>query len=130
MRLSANARSEILSYPWPGNVRELQNSLRRAIVTSGQDQVEIDISTPRNFAATRPIAHEPAQAAPPQLKEENPQQLTQDTCWEGMTLAEVERVVIEAAINRNQGNITRAARELEVNPSTIYRKLEKWAGSS
>ncbi|MFK4003473.1 sigma-54-dependent transcriptional regulator [Qipengyuania sp. NPDC077563] len=130
VRLSANARSEILSYPWPGNVRELQNSLRRAIVTSGQDEVEIDISTPSSFAATRPITHEPAQAAPPQLKEENPQQLTQDTRWEGMTLAEVERVVIEAAINRNQGNITRAARELEVNPSTIYRKLEKWAGSS
>ena len=46
--------------------------------------------------------------------------------FEGMSLAEVERMAIEAALERNAGNVTHAARDLDVNPSTIYRKLDRW----
>lgn len=42
-----------------------------------------------------------------------------------MTLAQIEHLAIEAALKRHGGNVTRAAKELAVNPSTIYRKLEK-----
>ena len=44
----------------------------------------------------------------------------------GLTLAEIERLVIEEAIARHGGSIPRAARELDVSPSTLYRKLESW----
>ena len=44
----------------------------------------------------------------------------------GMTLAQIERIAIEGALARHAGNVTRAAKELEVNPSTIYRKMERW----
>jgi len=44
----------------------------------------------------------------------------------GMTLAAIERIAIEAALERHAGNVTRAAKELAVNPSTIYRKMERW----
>lgn len=44
----------------------------------------------------------------------------------GLTLAEIERLVIEEAIARHGGSIPRAARELDVPPSTLYRKLESW----
>ena len=44
----------------------------------------------------------------------------------GLTPAEIERLVIEDAIARHGGSIPRAARELDVSPSTLYRKLESW----
>lgn len=44
----------------------------------------------------------------------------------GKTLAEIEQAVIEETIRRNGGSIPRAARELDVSPSTIYRKREGW----
>ncbi len=48
-----------------------------------------------------------------------------ELAFEGMTLAQIEHLAIEAALKRHGGNVTRAAKELAVNPSTIYRKLEK-----
>jgi two-component system, repressor protein LuxO len=44
----------------------------------------------------------------------------------GLTLAEIEQTVIEATIKAEGGSIPRAARVLDVSPSTIYRKRENW----
>ena len=43
-------------------------------------------------------------------------------------LEEQEREIIEEAIRLCDGNITKAASYLEINPSTIYRKMKSWRG--
>lgn len=48
----------------------------------------------------------------------------------GQTLAQIERAVIEAAVARNGGSVPRAARELAVSPSTLYRKIDGWTDES
>ena len=45
----------------------------------------------------------------------------------GMSLAEVERLVIEATIHACGGSLPKAARVLGVSPSTLYRKRAGWA---
>ena len=45
----------------------------------------------------------------------------------GRPLAEVERMVIEATLARHGGSVPKAARVLELSPSTLYRKIEGWA---
>ncbi len=44
----------------------------------------------------------------------------------GRTLAEIERLVIEETIARHGGSVPKAARVLDVSPSTLYRKIESW----
>ena len=44
----------------------------------------------------------------------------------GKRLADVERAVIEATIAAEGGSVPRAAKVLDVSPSTIYRKRESW----
>ncbi|MDZ4135890.1 MAG: helix-turn-helix domain-containing protein, partial [Paracoccaceae bacterium] len=44
-----------------------------------------------------------------------------------LPLAEVERRVITATLARHGGSVPRAARVLEVSPSTLYRKIESWS---
>jgi len=44
----------------------------------------------------------------------------------GKSLAEVERLLIEETVFQNQGSVTRAARVLDVSPSTLYRKRKSW----
>jgi DNA-binding NtrC family response regulator len=44
----------------------------------------------------------------------------------GLTLAEAERRLIEATMARHGGSIPKAARVLDVSPSTLYRKIESW----
>lgn len=49
-----------------------------------------------------------------------------ELCKPGRTLAQIERAVIEQAIAREGGSVTRAARSLDVAPSTLYRKIDAW----
>ena len=127
MELSAESRARMTGYAWPGNVRELQNALRRAIVTSPDKTIEVTLPTqsqaaPAAFHATHFDRIDIDNLDQAQASEESAGRLD----LKGMTLAQIERIAIEEALARNSGNITRAARELAVNPSTIYRKIEKW----
>ncbi|MCA9764623.1 MAG: hypothetical protein KC544_15990, partial [Gemmatimonadetes bacterium] len=45
---------------------------------------------------------------------------------EGMTMADVERATIEAALERLGGNRRRAAQELAIGERTLYRKLKEY----
>ncbi|WP_078604835.1 sigma-54-dependent transcriptional regulator [Thioclava sediminum] len=96
--------------PWPGNVRQLMNVIRAAIVMHDGPVLrahmlpEFDPTTSRAAPTTAP-------AVDP---------------FADRTLAEIERAAIEAAINRHDGSIPRAALELGVAPSTIYRKRDAW----
>ena len=44
----------------------------------------------------------------------------------GLTMAEIEQLVIEETIAQHGGSIPKAARVLDLSPSTIYRKRENW----
>ena len=126
--LDSTTRAAILTHPWPGNVRELQNVLRRAAITSSDSTLEI------HDLATRPLASRPDALAEPSPRPAAGVAVPADpvsaplseTQLAGMTLAQIERIAIEGALARHAGNVTRAAKELEVNPSTIYRKMERW----
>jgi len=45
---------------------------------------------------------------------------------EGLTLDQIEKIVVEKAIGRNNGSVPKAAKSLAVSPSTLYRKLDIW----
>lgn len=99
---------------WPGNVRQLMNVILAAMVMH---------EGPVLRAAMFPEP-DATQHRSPGL-DECPPGAAADL-FTGQTLAEIERAVIEAAIARHDGSIPRAAHELGVAPSTIYRKREAW----
>jgi DNA-binding NtrC family response regulator len=123
---------EILkSRAWPGNVRQLLNVIRNIVVLHDGPTVaahmlpaEIVLGAPAAAAGERvallPVP--PPAAAHPNIRP--PVQLLI-----GTPLAEVERELIEATIAHCDGSIPRAAKILEVSPSTLYRKLESWTGA-
>ena len=114
--LDPRVRDLFRALPWPGNVRQLINVLRNVVVLNDGEVVTPDMlppdlvmRPPRELVTGAPIA------APAPLDE-----------LAGCTLAQIERMVIEAAIRRHDGSVPRAARELDVSASTIYRKREGW----
>ena len=60
------------------------------------------------------------------IEEAVPTETAPPTEPEIMPLAVMERRLIEAALRRTNNDVPRAAALLEVNPSTIYRKLQAW----
>ena len=128
--LNPAARALWLDYPFPGNVRELRNIVIRLVASHAGREVgpdalraEFDGSddeapeTPRGLAAVD--LEQVRQAARRHLEQTD--SLTLDA-----TLELWERGYIEAAIELSGGNMSRAARRLGINRTTLYNRLEGW----
>ncbi len=117
------------SRPWPGNVRQLLNVIRNIVVLH-EGRLVLPGMLPADIALIP--GYEPqGRGAGAMAGWSAPKLTTKDrvTALVGTPLAEVERELIEATIEFCDGSIPRAARMLEVSPSTLYRKLESWAGA-
>lgn len=120
-RFSAESCTALLARSWPGNVRELINVVRATVALNDGETVEVQmLPPPQQAIAARQAA---ALSAVDDLGAATPSR--QDSHIKPLAL--VEREAIEAAMRACGGNITRAARALEVNPSTIHRKMSVWA---
>jgi DNA-binding NtrC family response regulator len=94
---------KLQKYKWPGNVRELQHAIERAVIMS-----ESSTLSPEDFFFLS------------QMGEPNEQQVDNT-----LALDEVEKNTILKAINKHNGNISKAARELGLTRASLYRRLEK-----
>ena len=106
-------------YPWPGNVRELENAVERAVVLCRRPLIDVDDlpEAVRTFTPTdeRPVTVMVADA----LVYETPGPLA-------AALEQPERRIIEAALRRNGGNRQQTADELQINRTTLYKKMLKY----
>jgi two-component system, repressor protein LuxO len=117
--LSPEVRAILPRLPWPGNVRQLLNVIRNVVVLNPGGWVTLDMLPP-GLAEAGPMPVEVPQipgAADP---------IPAADSLVGLTLAEAERRLIEATVVRHGGSIPKAARVLDVSPSTLYRKIEGW----
>ncbi|MBA3911375.1 MAG: sigma-54-dependent Fis family transcriptional regulator [Rhodobacter sp.] len=117
--LDPAVRSMLPRLPWPGNVRQLLNVIRNVVVLNPGGWVTPGMlpsglaAEPMESATT--LAGPAVAPAPPPIDS-----------LVGLTLAEAERRLIEATLASHAGSIPRAARVLDVSPSTLYRKIESW----
>jgi len=95
----------LMAYDWPGNVRELENAVERAIVTCRTRALtEDDFSfLVKNPASAQPLAI-PA----------------------GMSIQEMEKVLIAETLRRTGGNIMESANTLGIDRSTLYEKIKRY----
>lgn len=117
--LSSDLRSLLRRFPWPGNVRQVLNVIRNVVVLQDGGLV-----TPA-MLPTSLLLH----ADQDVLASAKPGSTDASGGLEsllGRPLAEVERLVIEATLARHGGSVPKAARVLELSPSTLYRKIEAW----
>jgi two-component system, repressor protein LuxO len=120
--LSPQVRDIFRALPWPGNVRQLINVLRNVVVLNDGPVVEATMLPTELQGAFSPLPMGDGQGATGRVVGG---QGSLDILT-GRTLAEIERYAIEAALVRHGGSVPRAALELDVSPSTLYRKREAW----
>jgi DNA-binding NtrC family response regulator len=101
--LSRAALAALVAYPWPGNVRQLEREIARAVLFVADGEL---LDTSR----LSPEIREHGRDAPSGLV--------------GRLHAH-ERRELAAALGRAEGNVARAAEDLEVPLSTFYRKLRR-----
>jgi DNA-binding NtrC family response regulator len=105
-KLSDSALKFLEKYPFPGNVRELEHALERAMIMSDSDTLqEADF----HFLTTH---KNPAISI--QLKTNS------------LNLDEIEKDMIQKVVEKHNGNISKAAKELGLTRASLYRRLEKY----
>jgi DNA-binding NtrC family response regulator len=100
-KISRRALDEMMLYEWPGNVRELENAVERAVVICPDRIIE-----PRHL----PILCAPLQPSSP-----------------SGSLREVEKAHIVQVLEQNQWNISRCAKILGIDRSTLYNKIGRYS---
>lgn len=100
--VSQEVLDRLMDHTYPGNVRELENIIEQAFVLCRGELIELH--------------HLPVELRPPAAK----------STFSGaaMSMRSAQAHLIEAALERNRGNRQLTARQLGIDPSTLYRKLK------
>jgi two-component system response regulator AtoC len=105
--LSAAASERMMTYDWPGNVRELANCVERAVALTRFEEIQVD-------------------DLPDKIRTSRTQALSGTDFPELLTLEEVERRHVLRVLAACNGNRTDAAKMLDLDRKTLYRKLLRW----
>jgi DNA-binding NtrC family response regulator len=98
---SSAAMAALIAHPWPGNVRELQHAVERAVLMSRGSRIEAaDLGLRRRADGS--------------------------VLMDQLTLEEAERLLVEKAVDRYQGNVSKAADALGLSRSALYRRLQRF----
>jgi DNA-binding NtrC family response regulator len=98
---SSAAMAALIAHPWPGNVRELQHAVERAVLMSRGSRIEAaDLGLRRRADGS--------------------------VLMDELTLEEAERLLVEKAVDRYQGNVSKAADALGLSRSALYRRLQRF----
>ena len=120
-----DAEEWLVSNTWPGNVRELENLIRQVVVLNAGGEISRD-QLPTHIAQSQRSAA-PSIAAETDTPTPDGNYPEPDYGLEPLWMT--EKKAIESAIPLCRGNVVAAAKQLQINPSTIYRKKASWAES-
>jgi two-component system response regulator HydG len=98
-----DAMSLLMSYSWPGNIRELRYSIERAVILFDGDELQAS-----DFSALR---DEGGRAA---------------TTGQHRSLEQIEESTIRDVLQKHDGNISYAAKELGITRTSLYRRIKKY----
>ncbi len=106
--LDTEARRILVQYSWPGNVRELKNVLERAVILTQDHSIAAE-HLPVRLQQEQTALADVSISLPP----------------EGISLAEIERSLLEQALERSRHNKSRAARLLGLSRAKLRYRLKK-----
>ncbi len=103
--ITPQALEWLSAQPWPGNIRQLKQTLERTVLLVGKSQLTqadfIDAAQRDDGGGQHKLG------------------------VDGMTLEQVERHMIEQAMEQHRGNISRVAQALGLSRTALYRRLER-----
>lgn len=101
-KITPEAYKRLSSFDFPGNIRELKNMVERTVLVNCGDTLDADCF---ECSVTPAVQSTPGDN----------------------TIAGNERRAIESALERNDGNISRAASELGLSRASLYRRIDKYS---
>ncbi|MBL0061078.1 MAG: sigma-54-dependent Fis family transcriptional regulator [bacterium] len=107
-RFSPDAMQRMLQYSWPGNVRELENTIERLVILSDYEVIGAS-NLPERLGGVSQLSHVSVSRAPATR-----------------TLDDMEKSYLLQVLEESGWQKKRASEILGIDPSTIYRKLQRY----
>lgn len=104
LKINEEAMKILQSHQWPGNVREIQHTIERGVIMSDGQEIkasDFNLSTVPLMAVTNPE-------------------------YDDLNLQNIEKILVQKAVEKHEGNISKAAKELGLTRAALYRRLEKF----
>ncbi len=105
LTITDDAVKALQSHHWPGNIREIQHTLERGVIMCDHNIITIS-----DFNLT---------VIPNKTNSKN-------AVYDNLNLQEIEKLLVEKAMNKHGSNISKAAKELGLTRAALYRRLEKF----
>src|SRR5580700_710484 len=120
LRVHAGSLAALCDYDWPGNVRQLENTVERAMALEMTDElhVELPAERPKARAAAAGVSAAMSDVAPGAV-------LPQGIGMEGY-VANIERTLLQAALDRSHGVQTKAADLLSISYRSFRHLMKKY----
>ena len=106
-QFSSSAYELISEYNWPGNIRELENIIEHCFILCNGNIIQTE-HLPKN------------------LKIQKEKTSSEKSLHIKNNLIETEKEIIISALENNKWNKKQTAKELKINPSTLWRKMKKY----
>jgi DNA-binding NtrC family response regulator len=112
--IADEAMALLHTYPWPGNIRELENTIERAVALARQPiLMPEDLPTNVQEGVAPEWSHDPS-----------PEE--QSFFAGSPTLDEVDKRYVQYVLSRTQGNVSQAAKILDIDRRSLYRMLDRF----
>lgn len=103
LKVDAESLPKIMRYHWPGNIRELQHALERAVILCDGNTIKAKDLINEDFDFNQTIQQQ--ELAP---------------------LSDMEKQAIQKSLEKHDGNVSRAAKDLGLTRASLYRRMEKY----
>ncbi len=138
--ISPEALERLMAYDWPGNVRELRNSIERAMILEDSNHLSADnlnlearqrFEQPSTAPASWPQAETGATGPdndrlPTTSTGSSPGDIQITLPATGISLEELEKNIIQLALEKHGGNQSKAARFLQLSRDTLRYRMKKF----
>ncbi len=100
LKISSQALRKLTEYPWPGNVRELQHTIEKAVILSDSGNLKPDDFIFKSSGKLSGMSF--------------------------LTLEEMEKYMIETALDKHKGKHSAVANQLGISRQTLYNKIKRY----
>ncbi len=102
LEVSEELMSTLVRKKWPGNIRELRHTIERGVIMSDGSDLDLNATS-----RSQQVSHH-------------------EDSEESLNLENMERKLIIRALRINQGNVSKAAKELGLTRGALYRRIDKY----